>query len=125
MSTRTQNPILTSIVISSRYLSVWIAIAMLVIACLLIAPETLSRTSLSTVLPLTSFLALAALGQMLVVMTGGIDLSIPGVMTLSAIMAVGITAGSDEKLPIAIASALGVSLLIGLISGVMVGVLKL
>ena len=125
MKNQTQSPLLTSIVISSRYLSVFIAIGLLLIAASIFAPATLSRTSLSTVLPLTSFLALAALGQMLVVMTGGIDLSIPGVMTLSAIMAVGITAGSDEKLPFAIASALGVSLLIGLVSGVMVGVLKL
>src|SRR5215510_14363 len=106
MSTRTQNPILTSIVISSRYLSVWIAIAMLVIACLLIAPETLTRTSFSAVLPLTSFLALAALGQMLVIMTGGIDLSTPSVMTLVAIMMVGISEARDDQLLVAIASAL-------------------
>jgi ribose transport system permease protein len=125
MKSSAQNPFLTSIVISSRYLSVWLAIGMLLIACLLIAPETLMRTSLSAVMPLTSFLALAALGQMLVIMTGGIDLSTPGVMTLAAIMAVGIAGGADEKLPIAIASALGVSLLIGLFSGVLVGVLKL
>jgi ribose/xylose/arabinose/galactoside ABC-type transport system permease subunit len=72
---------LTSI-ISSRYLSVWIAIGLLIVIALLIALETLTRTSFTTVLPLTSFLALTALGQMLVVMTGGIDLSIPGVMTL-------------------------------------------
>jgi ribose/xylose/arabinose/galactoside ABC-type transport system permease subunit len=119
------NPLLTSIVISSRYLSVWIAIGLLLVACLLFAPETLTRTSFSAVLPLTSFLALAALGQMLVVMTGGIDLSTPGTMTLAAIMAVGITEGQDERLPVAIATTLGVSLLIGLVSGVLVGVLKL
>ncbi len=86
---QTLPPLLTSIVISSRYLSVWIAIGLLVVTALLIAPETLTRTSFTTVLPLTSFLALAALGQMLVVMAGGIDLSIPGVMTLAALVAVG------------------------------------
>lgn len=125
MKNQTQSPLLTSIVISSRYLSVWIAIGLLLIAAFFIAPATLTRTSFTAVLPLTSFLALAALGQMLVVMTGGIDLSIPGVMTLAAIMAVGIAGGADERLPVALASALGVSLLIGLISGVLVGVLKL
>ena len=125
MKNQTQSPLLTSIVISSRYLSVWIALGLLVITALWIAPETLTRTSFTSVLPLTSFLALAALGQMLVVMTGGIDLSIPGVMTLAAIMAVGIAGGADERLPVAVASALGVSLLIGFISGVLVGVLKL
>lgn len=125
MKNQIQSPLLTSIVISSRYLSVWIAIGLLIITALLIAPETLTRTSFSAVLPLTSFLALAALGQMLVVMTGGIDLSIPGVMTLAAIMVVGVSGNQDERMPVAVASAFGVSLLLGLVSGVLVGVLKL
>lgn len=125
MKNQVQSPLLTSIVISSRYISVWIAIGLLLLTALWIAPETLSRTSFTTVLPLTSFLALAALGQMLVVMTGGIDLSIPGTMTLAAIMAVGIAGNSDERMPIALVTALGVSLLIGLVSGILVGVFKL
>lgn len=125
MKNTTQNPILTSIVISSRYLSVWVAIAMLLLVCMWIAPETLTQRSFSTVMPLASFLALAALGQMLVIMTGGIDLSTPSVMTLAALMAVGISRGADERMPVAIIAALGVSLLIGLISGLLVGVLKL
>lgn len=125
MKKLTTSPILTSIVVSSRYLSVWIAILLLILTCYWIAPATLTRTSFTTVLPLTSFLALAALGQMLVVMTGGIDLSIPGVMTLAALVTVGISGNLDERLPVAIATALGVSLLLGLISGTLVGVLKL
>lgn len=125
MKNGTQSSLLTSIVISSRYLSVWIAIILLLIAAYFIAPATLTRTSFTAVLPLASFLALAALGQMLVVMTGGIDLSIPGTMTLAAIMAVGIAENNDERLPVALVTALGVSLLIGLISGILVGVLKL
>lgn len=125
MKNQAQNSFLTSIIISSRYLSVWIALGMLLIAASWFAPETLTRTSFSAVLPLTSFLALAALGQMLVVMTGGIDLSTPGVMTLAAIMVVGVSGNQDERMPVALASALGVSLLLGLVSGVLVGVLKL
>jgi ribose transport system permease protein len=125
MRNQTQSSLLTAVVISSRYLSVWIAIGLLLIAAFFIAPATLTHTSFTAVLPLTSFLALAALGQMLVVMTGGIDLSIPGTMTLAAIMAVGIAGNVDERLPIALATALGVSLLIGLTSGILVGVLKL
>jgi ribose transport system permease protein len=76
-------------------------------------------------MPLTSFLALAALGQMLVIMTGGIDLSTPSVMTLAALMVVGFSGGSDERGLLAIVLALGVSLLIGFVSGLMVGILKL
>ncbi len=125
MKNQIKSPFLTSIVISSRYLSVWIAIIVLVIAAYFIAPETLTRVSFTAVLPLTSFLALAALGQMLVIMTGGIDLSTPGTMTLAALMVVGITGANGEKLPLALGVALGVSLLIGMVSGILVGILKL
>jgi ribose transport system permease protein len=115
----------TTIVVLSRYFPVWIANIFLVIAVLLIAPATLSQTSFSTILPLISFLAIASMGQMLVVMTGGIDLSIPNVMTLAAMIIVGVGSGSDDRLILAIAVALGVSMLIGLINGVLVGILKL
>jgi len=115
----------TSIVIASRYIPVWIALLALIIVALLIAPETLSRASFTVVLPLTSFLAIAALGQMLVIMTGGIDLSVPGVMTLAAMVTVGVANGSDDRLLLAIVTALIASGLIGLTNGVLVGVLKL
>lgn len=125
MKNQNQSSLLASIVISSRYLSVWIAIGLLIIAAYWTAPGTLTRVSFTAVLPLTSFLALAALGQMLVVMTGGIDLSIPGIMTLSALVAVGVAGAADERLPLALGMALGAALLVGLTSGILVGVLKL
>ena len=117
--------IFTSAVIASRYIPVWIANVLLVLVVLAIAPSTLSATSFSAVLPFMSFLAIAALGQMLVVITGGIDLSIPGVMTLAAMMTVGVASGSDDRLVLAILAALAVSALVGLTNGFIIGVLKL
>lgn len=117
--------IFTSIVIASRYIPVWIANIFLVFVVIAVAPTTLSQTSFSATLPLMSFLAIAAMGQMLVVMTGGIDLSVPNVMTLAAMITVGVGARSDDRLALAIAVALGVSMVIGLANGLLVGVLKL
>jgi ribose/xylose/arabinose/galactoside ABC-type transport system permease subunit len=77
------------------------------------------------VLPLTSFLILVALGQMLVIMTGGIDLSVPSTMTLAALITVGVARGADERIALAIITALAVSALIGLTNGLLIGVLKL
>jgi ribose transport system permease protein len=124
MFTKTSS-LFTSIVVLSRYFPVWIANVLLIVVVLVIAPSTLSPTSFSAMLPMVSFLAIAAMGQMLVVMTGGIDLSIPNVMTLAAMIMVGVGAGSDDKLIPAIAIALGVSMLIGLANGFLVGVLRL
>jgi len=120
-----QTSIFTSIIIASRYIPVWIANLLLLLTILVIAPSTLSPTSFSTVLPLTSFLAIAALGQMLVIMTGGIDLTVPGVMTLAAMVTVGVAGGSDDRLALAILAALAVSGLVGLANGLIIGVLKL
>lgn len=120
-----QSSVLTSIVILSRYIPVWIANILLLIVVLVLAPSTLSQTSFSAILPLMTFLAIASFGQMLVVMTGGIDLSVPNIMTLAAMMIVGFGNGSDDRLLWAIFLALGAAMLIGLVNGLLVGVLKL
>ena len=124
-SKHTPSPFFTSVVIASRYIPVWIAIVVLVLVVLVIAPATLSAASFTAVLPLTSFLAIVSLGQMLVIMTGGIDLSVPGIMTLAAIITVGVAGGSNDKLGLAILVALGAACLVGLVNGLLVGVLKL
>lgn len=125
ISRQVSSSFVTSAVIASRYIPVWIANVLLVVVALAIAPATLSSASLSAALPLTSFLAIVALGQMLVIMTGGIDLSVPSIMTLAAIILVGTAGGSDDKLVQALLTAVAVAALIGLVNGVLVGVLKL
>jgi ribose transport system permease protein len=115
----------TSAVIASRYIPVWIANVLLILVILVIAPATLSAAAFTAVLPYTSFLAIVSLGQMLVIMTGGIDLSVPSVMTLAAMLIVGVANGSNDKLGLAILVALAASCLVGLVNGLLVGVLKL
>jgi ribose transport system permease protein len=114
--------LVSSAMIGAGFVPVWIAAAVLVVVAQIIAPETLSGISFSAVLPLMSFLAVAALGEMLVVMTGGIDLSIPGVITLAGIVVVGSADGANDKLAVAILICLGWSALIGLVNGVLVAV---
>ena len=62
---------------------------------------------------------------MLVIMTGGIDLSVPGTLTLAAVMMVGVAHGSDERMWTAIAIALVLSALVGLVNGLLIGGLGL
>ena len=57
---------------------VYIALLLLVVVAAIWAPATLKGPALSSIAPFGTFLAIAALGQMLVIMTGGIDLSVPG-----------------------------------------------
>ncbi len=88
-------------------------------------PETLSRVALSAIAPFGALLAITALGQMLVIMTGGIDLSTPGTLTLAAMIMAGVGEQSDSRIWIAILVGVGAAALIGLVNGILIGGLKL
>ena len=115
--------LVSSLLVGSGFIPVWIATGALLVIALIISPETLSSNSLSSgVLPFTAFMAVAALGQMLVIMTGGIDLSIPGVIVLVANVVVGVGAGDNDRIAVAIIVCLAWSALIGLVNGLLIGV---
>lgn len=115
----------TTAVVAARFLPIWLATGVLVLVAAIIAPEALQHTSWAFVLPYMTILAVAALGQMLVVMHAGIDLSTPGVMFLGGNLIVGIGAGSNGRLALAILACVGVGALVGFVNGIFVGVLKL
>lgn len=115
--------VLSTLLVGSGFMPVWLATVVLLVIAQVIAPDTLSSESLSSaVLPFMAFLAIAALGEMLVIMTGGIDLSIPGVIVLVAHVVVGASSGEDNRLAFAIAVCLALAALVGLVNGLLVGV---
>jgi ribose transport system permease protein len=116
---------LSSLLLASRFLPVWLATAALLIVAAIIAPETLQSTSWAFVLPYMTVLAVLALGQMLVIMQAGIDLSIPGVMFLGGNLVLGASSHSDERLWLGILACIGLGLLVGLSNGLFVGILRL
>jgi ribose transport system permease protein len=118
-------PLLADVLVGARFVPVWIATGALAVVAAIIAPDALQSTSWAYVLPYMTILALAALGQMLVVMHAGIDLSTPGVMSLGANLIVGVGAGSNSKLPVAILVCIAVGALVGLVNGIFVGIFKL
>jgi ribose transport system permease protein len=127
MSERRARPssALTSFVVASRYMPVYIALLVLVIVAWIWAPATLGRVAMRAIAPYGAVLGIAALGQMLVIMTGGIDLSVPGTMSLAAVIMVGVGDGSNENIPLAVATAIVVAVVVGLVNGILIGALKL
>ena len=117
--------LLVDALVGARFLPVWIATGVLMLVASIIAPAALQSTSWAFVLPYMTVLAIAALGQMLVVMQAGIDLSTPGVMFLGGYLIVGVGNHSNSRLPIAILACIGVGVLVGLINGILVGILQL
>lgn len=122
---RAPSSALTSFVVASRYMPVYLAILLLVVVAAIWVPQTLSGPALSAIAPFGALLGIAALGQMLVIMTAGIDLSVPGTITISALLVVGVGQQSNDRLWVAILTAVGVAALIGLVNGLLIGGIKL
>ncbi|MDX6402526.1 MAG: ribose transport system permease protein [Gaiellaceae bacterium] len=115
----------STLLVGVGFVPAWVATGAIAIVAAFLAPATLSGDSFSSVLPLTTFLGIAALGEMLVIMTGGIDLSIPGTFTLVANLCVGVNAGSNSRLGVTIAILLAYSAVIGLVNGLLIVVARL
>ena len=111
--------------VAARFLPIWLAMAALLVVAALFAPSTLENTSWSYILPYGTILAIAALGQMLVVMQAGIDLSTAGTISLCGNVLVGVSVGSNHELAVGILACLGLGALVGLVNGVLVGIVRL
>lgn len=88
-----------------------------------LSPGFAAADNILQLLKLASYLGLAAIGQTVVMLTGGIDLSIAWVLTCSAVVFTSFCDGQDANIPLAAAAALCVGLVIGAINGF--GVVKL
>jgi len=108
-----------------RFAAIWIALIALLVVGGMIVPRSLLPSNMLAVIPLAAFLTIAAMGQSLVLMTRGIDLSIPAIVTLSSTLLLGVSGGSDSGLAAAIVVALVAAAALGLINGVLVGLLQL
>jgi ribose transport system permease protein len=124
-TTKSPSSAVTSFVVASRYMPVYLAIVLLIVVATIAAPATLAEAGLNQISLLGTYLAIAALGQMLVIMTGGIDLSVPGTFLLGGLLMVGVGQQSDDRIWVAYLTAIGVAALIGLVNGILIGGLKL
>lgn len=86
----------------------------------IISPGVLSFGHLMSVLRLSVFLGIVALGQALVVMSGGegIDLSVGSVVSLGVCISSSLLLGKDANIPAALLGAVAAGFAIGLVNGV-------
>ncbi|MBB5751325.1 ABC transporter permease [Prosthecomicrobium pneumaticum] len=108
-----------------RFLAIWLALGVLIAICAIGLPRSVAPTTIQTVLPFVAFLAIAAMGQALVLMGRGIDLSVPGIVSLASAVLLGVSNGSDDRLWLAILAALAAAVCVGLVNGLLVAVLRL
>jgi ribose transport system permease protein len=82
-----------------------------------LAPGFATVDNMLQLAKLASFLGLAAMGQTIVMLTGGIDLSIAWVLTASAVVFTGFCDGQDAN----VASAASAAVIVGLVTGFLNG----
>jgi ribose transport system permease protein len=102
--------------------AVWIAVAGLYMISGLISPAMFELSQVLNILQVASFLGVIALGQTVVVLTGGIDLSQAGMVTLTNILATSLMLGQPENIALAVTVCLAVAILVGTANGVLVAV---
>ncbi|HTU23009.1 MAG TPA: ABC transporter permease [Gemmataceae bacterium] len=97
---------------------VLVCTGLLMIAIWIVSPESALLAQVEGILVSAIFLAVAAFGQGLTILLGGIDLSIGVVMGLGGMMISGLTNGSNDALVWAVPATLVCCAGIGLVNGV-------
>jgi ribose transport system permease protein len=100
------------------YSWIWLATILLFVISFVIAPGTMRPSSLLTMLPFAGILAIISVGQTLVIQQRGLDLSAPGIMSLSGLIVAQVAV--TFTLPAAVLIALGAGLCVGIANGLLV-----
>ncbi|EHN10714.1 Ribose ABC transport system permease protein RbsC (TC 3.A.1.2.1) [Patulibacter medicamentivorans] len=102
----------------------WVVIALATVALFAISvafqPDSVRSSVLQGMLPFAAVLAIAAMGQTLVIQQRGIDLSVPGIMSLVVVLVTHGPNGDGGKLFTAILLAFAVAAATGLLSGLLI-----
>jgi ribose/xylose/arabinose/galactoside ABC-type transport system permease subunit len=99
---------------------VYVFLLAIIILAAIVSPVFFQPKNLFNVLRQASALGILAVGQTVVVISGGIDLSVAAVMQLAGVTVAEITKGSDRFAAVALAAVLGIGSLIGFGNGLLI-----
>src|SRR5687768_33954 len=111
--------------VSRGMVTITVATVLLFVASAVVAPTSVSRGALLGMLPFAAVLAIAAIGQTLVVQQGGFDLSVPGAISLAVVDSTPLPNGDNRKLLPALGLGIAVAVATGVSNGFLVGRLGL
>jgi len=81
-------------------------------------PASVSINQWSNILLWSGLIGIVAIGQNIVILTGGIDISVGPLVLLSACLACQIMGGNDSNLVLALSICLGAGAIVGLLNGI-------
>jgi ribose transport system permease protein len=103
-----------------RSAGIWVATGLIFALSAIFQPKSLGGSALAALWPFAAVLILAAVGQTLVVQQRGIDLSVPGFISLTVVLVTHVPNGNGSKLGPAIGLAYAICLAAGLVNGLLV-----
>src|SRR5262245_2439744 len=108
----------------SPILLAWVGALLLFIMVSLYSPGFASPAHIGTLVIIAAFTGIAAIGQTLVIVGGGIDLSVPWIMNSAAMLVTGFAHGQDLPLLWAVPVILLAGCLVGAINGAGIALLR-
>jgi ribose transport system permease protein len=107
------------------YVWPFLAVGILIALGAVISEGFASFDHLLLILNLAAFLGLVAIGQTLVILSGGIDLSVSSVVTITGVVSATLMAGSNEHLVVGLFISCAIGLAVGLVNGAGVAFLSI
>ena len=101
-------------------LAIWVALAVLICVSPLVASGSLGQSALLSMLPFAAFLIIASIGQTLVIQQGGLDFSVPGAISLAAVIVTHHAGGDDGKVAVGVLLAIAACTAAGALNGLLV-----
>jgi ribose transport system permease protein len=108
-----------------RNSGIYLALAVLLVLSAIIAPAAIAPTHLLDVTRQASALGIVGIGQTMVILTGGLDLSVGATITLIDVMAPQMIQNRPELIAQTVLLCLLVGFLVGLINGLLVTKLRI
>ncbi len=99
---------------------VYISLAILLVLALILTPNLYSQSTLIVLLKQAAQLGIIAIGQTMVLLVAGLDLSIGAVVFLTSIIIARVSNGDNNMLPLAFLIALVFGAIIGLVNGFLI-----
>ena len=123
----TANPLKTKSTVSIWQLrkfivdyGVYLALGILLIIAWFLTPNLYEVDTIAVIMRQTSQLGIVAIGQTMILLVAGLDLSVGGVIVLTSVIVAEVSNGNNEMVLISILTALGFGALIGLGNGLLV-----
>ena len=99
---------------------VYIALMLLLIVATVVTPNLFEKETLAVMFRQCAQLGIIAIGQTMVMLVAGLDLSVGGVIVMTSMVVAEVSNGRNEMIPAAVVVALIIGMLIGLGNGLLV-----